>query len=132
MGKRPVLKSREVCQILENLDFSLARQRGSHLQYRHADGRGTTRCPGVAPSWYEDAPLALMKVGVGAPHHSHHSISTNFSHHPSTIRFLKHQHAQRGQVERGGIGLLVHMVGFGVDAAAITLVRSAIYDRIAV
>jgi predicted RNA binding protein YcfA (HicA-like mRNA interferase family) len=42
MGKLPVLKPREVCRILENLDFSLVRQRGSHMQYRHADGRGTT------------------------------------------------------------------------------------------
>jgi predicted RNA binding protein YcfA (HicA-like mRNA interferase family) len=29
-------------RILENLGFSLARQRGSHCQFRHADGRGTT------------------------------------------------------------------------------------------
>ncbi len=42
MGKLPVLKPREVCRILESLGFSLARQRGSHLQYRHVDGRGTT------------------------------------------------------------------------------------------
>ena len=42
MGRLPVLKPREVCRILENLDFSLVRQRGSHMQYRHADGRGTT------------------------------------------------------------------------------------------
>ena len=42
MGKLPVLKPREVCRILEVLGFSLVRQRGSHLQYRHPDGRGTT------------------------------------------------------------------------------------------
>jgi predicted RNA binding protein YcfA (HicA-like mRNA interferase family) len=42
MGKLPVLKPREVCRILEGLGFSLVRQRGSHMQYRHADGRGTT------------------------------------------------------------------------------------------
>jgi predicted RNA binding protein YcfA (HicA-like mRNA interferase family) len=42
MGKGPVLKPREVCRILESLGFSLVRQRGSHLQYRHGDGRGTT------------------------------------------------------------------------------------------
>jgi predicted RNA binding protein YcfA (HicA-like mRNA interferase family) len=42
MGKLPVLKPREVCRLLEALDFVLVRQRGSHLQYRHADGRGTT------------------------------------------------------------------------------------------
>jgi predicted RNA binding protein YcfA (HicA-like mRNA interferase family) len=42
MGKLPVLKPREVCRNLENLGFSAVRQRGSHIQYRHADGRGTT------------------------------------------------------------------------------------------
>ncbi len=42
MSKPPVLKSREVCRILESLGFALVRQRGSHLQYRHADGRCTT------------------------------------------------------------------------------------------
>ena len=42
MGKLPVLKPREVCRILEALGFVLVRQRGSHMQYRHADGRGTT------------------------------------------------------------------------------------------
>ncbi len=42
MPKPPVLKPREVSRILESLGFVLVRQRGSHLQYRHADGRGTT------------------------------------------------------------------------------------------
>jgi predicted RNA binding protein YcfA (HicA-like mRNA interferase family) len=42
MAALPVLKPREACRILEKLDFGLARQRGSHMQYRHADGRGTT------------------------------------------------------------------------------------------
>lgn len=42
MAKLPVLKPRQVCQILEGLGFSMVRQRGSHMQYRHADGRGTT------------------------------------------------------------------------------------------
>ncbi len=42
MNKPPVLKPREVCQLLEKHGFVLVRQRGSHLQYRHADGRGTT------------------------------------------------------------------------------------------
>ena len=42
MGKLPVLKPREVCRILEALGFSMVRQRGSHMQYRHADGRATT------------------------------------------------------------------------------------------
>ncbi len=42
MGNVPVLRSREVIRILENLGFAEVRQRGSHKQFRHADGRGTT------------------------------------------------------------------------------------------
>lgn len=42
MGNVPVLKPREVSRILENLGFVEVRQRGSHKQYRHPDGRGTT------------------------------------------------------------------------------------------
>lgn len=42
MGTIPVLKPREVAAILESLGFNLARQRGSHGQYRHEDGRATT------------------------------------------------------------------------------------------
>jgi predicted RNA binding protein YcfA (HicA-like mRNA interferase family) len=42
MGTVPVLKPREVAAILESLGFILVRQRGSHAQYRHADGRATT------------------------------------------------------------------------------------------
>jgi len=42
MGSLPVLKPREVIRILEKLGFTEVRQRGSHKQFRHADGRGTT------------------------------------------------------------------------------------------
>jgi predicted RNA binding protein YcfA (HicA-like mRNA interferase family) len=42
VGKLPVLKPLEVARLLENLGFAEYRQRGSHKQYRHADGRGTT------------------------------------------------------------------------------------------
>lgn len=42
MGTVPVLKPKEVAVILENLGFHVIRQRGSHKQYRHPDGRGTT------------------------------------------------------------------------------------------
>ena len=42
MGKLPVLKPREVVAILEKLGFVEVRQRGSHKQYRHSDGRCTT------------------------------------------------------------------------------------------
>ncbi len=40
--KPPILKPREVIKILKALGFEEARQRGSHKQYRHPDGRGTT------------------------------------------------------------------------------------------
>jgi predicted RNA binding protein YcfA (HicA-like mRNA interferase family) len=43
MGKKPpVLRPNEVMVILERLGFVPVRQRGSHIQYRHPDGRGTT------------------------------------------------------------------------------------------
>jgi predicted RNA binding protein YcfA (HicA-like mRNA interferase family) len=42
MGNIPVLKPKEVVGILESLGFILVRQRGSHCQYRHQDGRDTT------------------------------------------------------------------------------------------
>jgi predicted RNA binding protein YcfA (HicA-like mRNA interferase family) len=42
MGKPPVLKPREVASILRKLGFVQVRQRGSHRQYRHPDGRSTT------------------------------------------------------------------------------------------
>lgn len=38
----PVLKAREVVRILERLGFVEVRQRGSHKQFRHPDGRSTT------------------------------------------------------------------------------------------
>jgi len=40
--KLPVLKPREVTQILKAFGFEEVRQRGSHKQYRHSDGRCTT------------------------------------------------------------------------------------------
>ena len=43
MGKKyPVLKAKEVIAILGKLGFVQVRQRGSHKQYRHPDGRCTT------------------------------------------------------------------------------------------
>lgn len=42
MGQVPTLKPREVGALLEALGFVEVRQRGSHRQYRHPDGRGTT------------------------------------------------------------------------------------------
>ena len=42
MGSLPVLKPREVVARLERLGFVEVRQRGSHKQFRHPDGRMTT------------------------------------------------------------------------------------------
>ena len=42
MAKVPILKPREVVAILNTLGFACVRQRGSHMQFRHADGRATT------------------------------------------------------------------------------------------
>ncbi len=39
MPKLPILKPREVVSILSHLGFVEVRQRGSHKQFRHADGR---------------------------------------------------------------------------------------------
>jgi predicted RNA binding protein YcfA (HicA-like mRNA interferase family) len=42
MGSLPILKPREVAALLVRLGFQEVRQCGSHRQYRHLDGRGTT------------------------------------------------------------------------------------------
>ena len=42
MGDFPVLKPNDIVAILNNLGFYEARQRGSHKQFRHADGRCTS------------------------------------------------------------------------------------------
>ena len=42
MGSIPVLKPTQVVRILKRLDFVEVRQRGSHKQFRHEDGRATT------------------------------------------------------------------------------------------
>jgi len=42
VGNLPVLKPKEVIHSLEKLGFVEVRQRGSHKQFRHLDGRATT------------------------------------------------------------------------------------------
>lgn len=42
MAPVPVLKPREVVALLQKQGFVEVRQRGSHKQFRHADGRVTT------------------------------------------------------------------------------------------
>jgi len=41
VSRLPTLSARKVCRILERLGFEPARQRGSHVYYRHPDGRAT-------------------------------------------------------------------------------------------
>jgi predicted RNA binding protein YcfA (HicA-like mRNA interferase family) len=42
LGSLPVLKAREVAALLQAQGFREVRQRGSHKQFRHDDGRTTT------------------------------------------------------------------------------------------
>ena len=42
MGSVPVLKPRQVAALLRAHGFAEVRQRGSHKQFRHPDGRCTT------------------------------------------------------------------------------------------
>lgn len=42
MGRLPILKPRELISILQKLGFAEVRQKGSHKQFRHPDGRCTT------------------------------------------------------------------------------------------
>jgi len=42
VGSTPVLKPRDVIARLLRLGFVEVRQRGSHTQFRHPDGRATT------------------------------------------------------------------------------------------
>ena len=42
MGTVPVLSPQQVIALLGALGFVEVRQRGSHKQFRHADGRATT------------------------------------------------------------------------------------------
>ena len=42
MSTIPTLKPREVVRLLEVAGFKEARQKGSHKQFKHPDGRSTT------------------------------------------------------------------------------------------
>ena len=41
MSRLPALPARKVCRVLEELGFEPLRQKGSHILYRHPDGRAT-------------------------------------------------------------------------------------------
>lgn len=42
MSKLPVVSARELERVLLSVGFAAVRQRGSHVLYRHPDGRTTT------------------------------------------------------------------------------------------
>jgi predicted RNA binding protein YcfA (HicA-like mRNA interferase family) len=42
VGNVPILSPRQVIKLLRKHGFAEVRQRGSHKQFRHPDGRGTT------------------------------------------------------------------------------------------
>ena len=56
MPKPPVLP-RAVLTLLESREFVAVRQRGSHIQYRHPEGRATT----VPFHQERDIPLLLLR-----------------------------------------------------------------------
>jgi predicted RNA binding protein YcfA (HicA-like mRNA interferase family) len=66
MSTLPVLKPREVVTRLEFLGFVEVRQRGSHKQFRHSDGRCTT-VPFHAGQ--DISPILLRKIArdIGIP-----------------------------------------------------------------
>jgi len=61
VGSLPVLKPRQVVALLEALGFAEVRQRGSHKQLRHPDGR-TTTVP-FHTGW-DISPALLRKIAV--------------------------------------------------------------------
>ena len=42
MGRYPIFKPQELIRVLQTLGFVEIRQKGSHKQFRHPDGRTTT------------------------------------------------------------------------------------------
>jgi predicted RNA binding protein YcfA (HicA-like mRNA interferase family) len=42
MPKLPIVNAKQVIAVLEKLDFQIVRQRGSHIQLKHEDGRFVT------------------------------------------------------------------------------------------
>jgi predicted RNA binding protein YcfA (HicA-like mRNA interferase family) len=59
MGTIPVLSPREVIALLEALEFREVRQRGSHKQFQHQDGRRTTV---PVHSGRDISPLLLRRI----------------------------------------------------------------------
>lgn len=77
MSKAPVLKPREVVALLGKLGFERVRQRGSHQQFRHSDGRCTTVpfhtgrdvSPTLLRQIAKDIGLSVDEFLVGEPGH---------------------------------------------------------------
>jgi predicted RNA binding protein YcfA (HicA-like mRNA interferase family) len=42
MPKLPIVNAKQVINALEKIDFQIIRQRGSHVQMKHQDGRFVT------------------------------------------------------------------------------------------
>jgi len=41
MGKLPLISGKEMCKLVEKLGFQKMHQKGSHVRYKHPDGRMT-------------------------------------------------------------------------------------------
>ena len=59
MARLPVLKPRQAIALLVDRGFVCIRQRGSHMQFRHADGRATTV---PDPGGRDISPSLLRKI----------------------------------------------------------------------
>lgn len=67
MSKVPILKSQEVIKVLKQIGFVNTRQKGSHLFFKHANGRttvvpfhkGKTLGPGLMRSILNDIQISV-------------------------------------------------------------------------
>jgi len=56
MSKLKIITSTEMCKLLENIGFNVARQKGSHRFFRHSDGRTA-----VVPMHAKDLDRSLIR-----------------------------------------------------------------------
>lgn len=56
MSKLPIVKPEKLIKFFEHLGFSFSRQKGSHMFYKHVDGRTTT----IPFHKSEDIPRGLL------------------------------------------------------------------------
>lgn len=57
MTKLPPISGKEMCKILEKIGFQKVHQKGSHVRYRHPDGRRTV----VPIHGNEDLSIGLLR-----------------------------------------------------------------------